>query len=75
MKLINYFDLKPIIIAESMYIFFRYGIECLFRFYSYGLEKRFRPELFKDFQTETARDCEQGLWNIVIINTAIDTSL
>ena len=49
----------------------RYGLECLFRFYSYGLEKRFRADLFKDFQEETLRDFKQGqipfllqLWNM-----------
>ena len=40
--------------------FFRYGLECLFRFFSYGLEKRYRAELFKDFQEETIRDYENG---------------
>ena len=35
-------------------------MECLFRFFSYGLERKFRPELFKDFQQETVRDCEVG---------------
>lgn len=38
----------------------RYGLECLFRYYSYGLEKRFRLDLFKDFQEETLRDFEKG---------------
>lgn len=38
----------------------RYGLECLFRFYSYGLEKRFRLDLFKDFQEETLKDFEKG---------------
>ena len=33
----------------------RYGIECLFRYYSYGLERKFRPELYKDFMTETIK--------------------
>ena len=42
-------------------IYYRYGIECLFRFYSYGLEKRFRPELYKDFQEETLKDYENGM--------------
>ena len=42
------------------YFTFRYGLECLFRFFSYGLEAKFRPELYKDFQTETLRDCEAG---------------
>jgi hypothetical protein len=27
----------------------------MFRFYSYGLEKKFRPELYRDFQTETLK--------------------
>jgi len=48
----------------------RYGIECLFRFYSYGLERRFRAELYSDFQTETIRDYENGLfhtcWSLLI---------
>jgi len=35
-------------------------LECLFRFYSYGLERKFRPELYKDFQEETLRDHEGG---------------
>lgn len=39
---------------------YRYGIECLFRFYSYGLEKKFRMDLFKDFEEETIRDTENG---------------
>lgn len=38
----------------------RYGLECLFRFYSYGLEKKFRKEIFEDFQQETKRDYEAG---------------
>lgn len=44
-------------------LFCRYGLECLFRFYSYGLEKRFRPDLYKDFQEETIRDYENGMFN------------
>ena len=46
-----------------MLLFFslRYGLECLFRFYSYGLEKKFKADLFKDFQTETMRDHDQGM--------------
>lgn len=39
---------------------FRYGLECLFRFYSYGLEKRFRRNLFADFEEETIWDVKQG---------------
>jgi hypothetical protein len=42
------------------FVNFRYGLECLFRFFSYGLETKFRPELYKDFQTETVKDCEAG---------------
>lgn len=38
----------------------RYGLECLFRYYSYGLEKKFRPDIFKDFQEETMKDYEAG---------------
>lgn len=41
-------------------MFFRYGLECLFRYFSYGLERKFRPELYKDFQAETIRDYENG---------------
>ena len=41
-------------------IYFRYGIECLFRFYSYGLEKKFREDVFRDFQTDTMDDYEAG---------------
>jgi len=46
----------------------RYGIECLFRFYSYGLERRFRAELYSDFQLETLHDYENGLLCIFCIN-------
>lgn len=41
-------------------IYDRYGLECLFRFYSYGLEKRYRKELFEDFQELTLADYERG---------------
>lgn len=34
----------------------RYGLELLFRFYSYGLEKKFRPEVYKDFEDATLLD-------------------
>ena len=37
-----------------------YGLECLFRFYSYGLEKRYRKEVFADFQELTLSDYENG---------------
>jgi len=39
---------------------YRYGIECLFRYYSYGLEKRFKKDLFRDFEEEVLRDYENG---------------
>ena len=39
---------------------YRYGIECLFRYYSYGLEKRFKKDLYKDFEEEVLRDYENG---------------
>lgn len=29
-----------------------YGYECLFRFYAYGLERRFRADLYEDFEAE-----------------------
>ena len=35
-------------------------MECLFRYYSYGLERKFRPDIFKDFQEETMKDYEAG---------------
>ena len=35
-------------------------MECLFRFYSYGLETKFRPQLYKDFETETLKDYKSG---------------
>ena len=35
-------------------------MECLFRYYSYGLERKFRPNIFKDFQEETMKDYEAG---------------
>jgi la-related protein 1 len=38
----------------------RYGLECLFRFYSYGLERKFRPEIYLDFQQETMMDVKRG---------------
>ena len=44
----------------SFHFFERYGIECLFRFYSYGLEKKFRLEVFNDFQTDTLDDFNAG---------------
>ena len=49
--------------AQFITVFFsvcRYGVECLFRYYSYGLEKRFRGDLFRDFQEDVIRDYENG---------------
>ena len=34
---------------------YNYGIECLFRFYSYGLEKKFKPEMYLEFEAMTLR--------------------
>ena len=39
---------------------YRYGLECLFRYYSYGLEKKFRQDVFRDFEEETLRDHDDG---------------
>lgn len=39
---------------------YRYGLECLFRFYSYGLEKKFREDVFRDFEEETLKDHDAG---------------
>lgn len=39
---------------------YRYGLECLFRFYSYGLEKKFREDVFRDFEEETLKDHDDG---------------
>ncbi len=38
----------------------RYGMECLFRFYSYGLEKKFRSDIFRDFEECTIVDYKEG---------------
>ena len=35
---------------EDAKIKYYYGMECLFRFYSYGLEKRFRMDLYREFE-------------------------
>jgi hypothetical protein len=40
--------------------FIRYGLECLFRFYSYGLERKFRPDIYREFQEETLKDYDAG---------------
>lgn len=36
-------------------------MECIFRFYSYGLERKFRADIFKDFQQLTVEDYNAGL--------------
>ena len=46
--------------SHSYGIYYRYGIECLFRFYSYGLEKKFRSEVYNDFQEDTLTDYRDG---------------
>lgn len=40
---------------------FRYGIECLFRLYSYGLEKKWKSDVYADFQALTAWDIKSGV--------------
>ena len=50
-----------------MSFFLRYGLECLFRFYSYGLERKFRPEIYTDFQKETLRDFGEGVYCIFVL--------
>ena len=39
---------------------YNYGLECLFRFYSYGLEKKFKPEMYSEFEAMTVRVRERG---------------
>lgn len=65
-------------IISILFLFHRYGLECLFRFYSYGLEKKFRQEIFKDFQEETKKDYESGnktknnLFYLFIVNPSVN---
>lgn len=51
---------NPLTHCFSVCVYCRYGLECLFRYYSYGLERKFRPDIFKDFQEETMKDYEAG---------------
>lgn len=51
---------RTLFIQKILWNFSRYGIECLFRFYSYGLEKKFRSEVYKDFQEDTLTDYHEG---------------
>ena len=37
------------------FVLIRYGLECLFRYYGIGMEKKFKPELFNDFQHDTLK--------------------
>ena len=39
-------------------------MECLFRFYSYGLEKKFKADLFEDFQNMVIKDCQEGEYGL-----------
>uniref|UniRef100_A0A8B9XA21 Uncharacterized protein n=1 Tax=Bos mutus grunniens TaxID=30521 RepID=A0A8B9XA21_BOSMU len=47
-------------VCDHFPLLFHSGCECLFRYYSYGLEKKFRLDIFKDFQEETVKDYEAG---------------
>ena len=57
-SLLYRFELSLILNLANL--FFRYGIECLFRYYSYGLERKFKTELYRDFQEEAMRDYKSG---------------
>lgn len=57
---VMYLGVRLLVRICSLLLSCRYGLECLFRYYSYGLERRFRLDLFKDFQEETLRDFEKG---------------
>jgi len=59
-RFVNTFLIISCIFVQYIFFLHRYGLECLFRYYSYGLERKFRPELYKDFQAETIRDHENG---------------
>jgi la-related protein 1 len=37
-----------------------YGLECLFRFYSYGLEKKYRADLYFEFEELVREDLKSG---------------
>ena len=40
-------------------------MECLFRYFSYGLEKKFRPDIFQDFQEETLKDYHNRMFFVL----------
>lgn len=69
MALVKWHEINEVSVEiKFCFCFFcRYGLECLFRYYSYGLERRFRLDLFKDFQEETLKDFEKG--NHVLLDT------
>ena len=41
---------------------YNYGLECLFRFYSYGLEKKFKAEMYTEFEAMTLRVGGKCVW-------------
>ncbi|KAL8212117.1 UNVERIFIED_CONTAM: hypothetical protein K2H54_038133 [Gekko kuhli] len=59
-QLLSKVDINAVADTEAAVGLRWYGLECLFRYYSYGLEKKFRPDIFKDFQEETIKDYEAG---------------
>lgn len=59
-KVLHLPTLMSLLMYLCMCVCCRYGLECLFRYYSYGLERKFRPDIFKDFQEETIKDYEAG---------------
>ena len=53
-------ELRKCVLLMLDNVFCRYGLECVFRFYSYGLEKKFRTDLFQDFQEAVKQDYNEG---------------